>query len=199
MRFFVVPGFVLLTIISLVSAQPNKQSKKSDTPTILTTAQFVFVEPYLGPNNEGSIYDSNVSAEDRDAVTNVLEALEKWGYYKKAIRRSDADLVIFVRTGLVSHPYNSVHVQTGRQSPDAPSPKETAAGARNGVENGPSDDLFWVYWRNTDGKLNGPIWQESLKNGLATPKLVLFQNFKDEVTRKAAEQAKKKAPPQSNP
>jgi hypothetical protein len=51
MRFFVVPGFVLLTIISLVSAQPNKQSKKSDTPTILTTAQFVFVEPYLGPNN----------------------------------------------------------------------------------------------------------------------------------------------------
>jgi hypothetical protein len=199
MRFFLVPGFVLLTIISLVSAQPNKPSKKSDTPTILTTAQFVFVEPYLGPNNEGSIYDPNVSAEDRDAVTNVLEAFEKWGYYKKAMRRSDADLVIFVRTGLASHPYNSVHVQTGRQSPDAPSPTGTGGGARSGVENGPTDDLFWVYWRNTDGKLNGPIWQESLKDGLATPKLVLFQDFKDEVTKKAAEQAKKKAPPQGNP
>ena len=84
MRFVVVPGFVLLTIISFISAQSNKESKKSGIPAILTTAQFVFVEPYLGPNNEGSIYDPNVSAEDRDAVTNVLEALEKWGYYKKS-------------------------------------------------------------------------------------------------------------------
>ncbi len=199
MRFFVVPCFVLLTILSLVGAQSNKPPKKSDTATILTTAQSVFVEPYLGPSNEGSIYDPNVSADDRDAVANVLEALEKWGYYKKAMRRADADLVIFVRTGLASHPYNSVHVQTGRQSPDAPSPTGTGGGVRSGVENGPNDDLLWVYWRNTEGKLNGPIWQESLKDGLATPQLVLFQDFKEEVTKKAAEQAKKKASTQGKP
>ena len=83
MRFIIVSGFVLFAIVSVISAQSNKQPKKSDAPTILTTAQLVFVEPYLGPNNEGSIYDPNVSAEDRDAVTNVLDALDKWGYYKK--------------------------------------------------------------------------------------------------------------------
>ena len=35
-------------------------------------------------------------------------------------------------------------------------------------ENGPSDDIFRVYWRSTDGKLNGQIGK-SLKDGLATP------------------------------
>ena len=199
MRHRMVAGFALLAFISLANGQSTKQSKKSDAPAMLTSAQFVFVEPYLGPNAEGSIYDAKVSPEDRDAVTNVLGFLQKWGYYKVAIRRNQADLVIFVRTGRASHSYNGVHVQTGRTNPDAPSPTGTGVGVREGVEAGPDEDMFWVYWRTADGRLNGPIWQQNLKDGLNAPTLVLFQNFKDAVTTLLAQQAKKKTSPNSTP
>jgi hypothetical protein len=191
--------FALLALISLANAQSAKQSKKSDAPAMLTSAQFVFVEPYLGPNGEGSIYDAKVSPEDRDAVTNVLDSLQKWGYYKLATRRNQANLVIFVRTGRASHSYNGVHVQTGRTNPGAPSPTGVGVGAREGVEAGPDEDMFWVYWRTADDRLNGPIWQQNLKDGLDAPTLVLFQNFKDAVTALLAEQAKKKTAPSSTP
>jgi hypothetical protein len=193
MRRIMAPGFVLLAFISLVSAQSTKQSKKSDAPAMLTSAQSVFVEPYLDPAAEGSIYDAKVTPEDRDAVTNVLDSLQTWGYYKIAMRRNQADLVIFVRTGRASHSYSGVHVQTGRTDPNAPSPPGTGVGGCEGVEAGPDADMFWVYWRTGD-RLNGPIWQQNLKDGLNAPTLVLFQNFKDAVTTLLAQQAKKKAP-----
>jgi hypothetical protein len=191
-------GFVLLAFSSLANAQSTKQSKKSDTPAMLASAQFVFVEPYLGPAGNGSIYDAKVSPEDRDAVTNVLDALQKWGYYKVAMHRNEADLVIFVRTGRASRSYNGVHVQTGRTIPNAPSPAGTGVGGREGVEAGPDEDMFWVYWRKGD-QLNGPIWQQNLEDGLSVPKLVLFQNFKDAVTARLAQEAKKKTPSNSTP
>lgn len=191
MRRLIVLAFVLLAFTSLANAQSPKQSKKSDNSAMLTSAQFVFVEPYLGPAAEGSIYDAKVTPEDRDAVTNVLDSLQKWGYYKVAMRRNQADLVIFVRTGRASHSYSDVHVQTGRTDPSAPSPSGTGVGGREGVEAGPDEDMFWVYWRTGD-RLNGPIWQQNLKDGLNAPKLTLFQNFKDAVTALVAQQAKKK-------
>jgi hypothetical protein len=198
MRRLIVAAFVLSAFISLANAQSAKQSKKSDAPAILTSAQFVFVEPYLGPADNGSIYDSKVSPEDRDAVTNVLDALQKWGYYKVAMHRNEADLVIFVRTGRPPRSYNDVHLQTGRTNPNAPSPTATGIGGREGVEAGPDEDMFWVYWRKDD-QLNGPIWRQNLKDGLNAPALVLFQNFKDAVTARVAQQAKKKTPSNSTP
>ena len=199
MRTLIFPGLAFLLTVSFCSAQSIKGSNSTDMPAILVSAQSVFVEPY-SPTNEGSIYDPNVSADDRDAVTSVLEALQKWGYYKLAIRRREADIVVSVRRGRSSHSYSSVHVQTGRPSPDTPSQTTgTGIGTREGNEAGPNEDLFYVYWRNTEEKLNGPIWQQSVKDGLAMPKLVLFQTFKDEVTAKAVEQAKKKAAPKGTP
>jgi hypothetical protein len=104
-----------------------------------------------------------------------------------------------VRTAHASRSYGGVHIQTGRSDPNAPSPPGTGMGSREGVASGPDEDIFWVYWRSTDGKLNGPIWQQNLKNGLDSPTLVLFQNFKDAVTARLAEQAKKKTTPNSTP
>jgi hypothetical protein len=145
------------------------------------------------------VFGTSVSPEDRDAVNNVVDALQNWGLYKVAVRPNQADLVIFVRTGRASRSYNGVHVQTGRTDPNAPSPSATGGAGRDGIAAGPDEDMFWVYWRSTDGKLNGPIWQQNLKDGLDTPTLVLFQNFKDAVTARLAEQAKKKAPSNSTP
>jgi hypothetical protein len=168
MRYVIVPSLALLTFISLSSGQSAKPSKKSDAPAMLTTAHFVFVEPYLA-KGEGTIYDTSVSPEDRDAVNNVVDALQNWGLYKLAVHPNQADLVIFVRTGRATRSYNGVHVQTGRTTPDAPSPSATGGGGREGIAAGPDEDMFWVYWRSTDGKLNGPIWQQNLKDGLDAP------------------------------
>jgi hypothetical protein len=190
---FVIPCFALLSFISLASAQSTKPSKNPDAPAMLTTAQFVFVEPYVG-----SVYDASTSPEDRDAVNNVVDALHDWGYYKLALHAKQADLIIMVRTGRASRSYSGVHVQTGRIDPNAPSPPGTGLGGREGVAAGPDEDLFWVYWQK-DGKLNGPIWQQNLKNGLDGPTLVLFQNFKDAVIARIAEQAKKKTTPNNTP
>jgi hypothetical protein len=94
---FVISCFALLSFISLACAQSNKPSKNSDAPAMLTSAQFVFVEPYIG-----SIYDASTSPEDRDAINNVVDALHDWGYYKIAVRDRQADLIIMVRTGRAS-------------------------------------------------------------------------------------------------
>jgi hypothetical protein len=71
-------------------------------------------------------------------------------------------------------------------------------GGREGVETGPDEDMFWVYWRKDD-RLNGPVWQQTLKDGLNAPTLVLFQNFKDAVNARVAQEAKKKTPSSSTP
>ncbi len=88
MRYVVFPSLVPLTIISLASAQSGNQSKKPEPSGILVSAQFVFVEPYSGTDSTAAIYDPHVSAEDREAVANVQNAILKWGQYKLAIRRS---------------------------------------------------------------------------------------------------------------
>jgi hypothetical protein len=193
MTRFMIPGAVLLTLASLAASQSNKQSKPEPT-TILAAAQSIFVEPYLGPTNEGSIYDPRVNPDDRDAVTDVLDAIQKWGHYRLAFRRSEADIVVFVRKGRLASPLGGVHVDSGHPSPSNPTHSGgPGEGTLNGVEAGPNEDLFWVYSRNPEGKLIGPIWQESLKDGLKAPQLVLFQKFKDDVNTSIAELAKKKA------
>lgn len=126
-------------------------------------------------------------------MNNVVDALHDWGYYKLALHAKQADLIIMVRTARPSRSYSGVHVQTGRTDPNVPSPPGTGVGGREGVEAGPDEDIFWVYWRKGD-RLNGPIWQQNLKDGLNAPTLVLFQNFKDAVTTLLAQQAKKKVP-----
>jgi hypothetical protein len=41
------------------------------------------------------------------------------------------------------------------------------------------DDLFFVYLVNEDGSLIGPIWIHHQKDGLDTPDIPLFQQFKE--------------------
>ena len=44
-----------------------------------------------------------------------------------------------------------------------------------GVQVGPPDDLLWVYTRNPDGTLSGPIWMKSEAEGLRSHNVPLLE------------------------
>ena len=94
-------GLVLLSFAAFA------QTKQEKSPQVLLNAQYVYVEPLV---SDGKLADPNVSAEDRQAVTNVSKAIEKWGQYKLTAQRGEAELVIAVRVGRVASTYQGGHV-----------------------------------------------------------------------------------------
>jgi hypothetical protein len=178
--------FVGLVLLASVACAQTKQQK---TPQLLLNAQYVYVEPLL---DDGKFADPNVSPEDRQAVTNVTGAIEKWGQYKLAARRSEADLVISVRKGRVASTYRGGHVGI-RTSPTG-GPPTTEAGPITRSETGPKQDVLWVFALNPDGTLAGPYWKDGQDRGLETPNLALFQRFKKDISEAIAAQNKKRKP-----
>jgi hypothetical protein len=194
MRYAMFPSLVAITFASLASGQSGNQAKKPSA--ILATAQFVSVEPYSGTDSPAAINDPHVSVEDREAVANVQKAILNWGQYKITIRRSEADLVVFVRKGRIASANGGIHVHAGNRNSTPGGPTQSddhAVGGLGGGEIGPNEDIFWVYSQDPDGKLTGPIWRKNLKDGLDPQELVLFEKFKKDVATSIASQAKNQA------
>jgi hypothetical protein len=180
MHYWGFPGFLMLIFLPLCAAQSGPQSRKLEPLAILASAKFVFVEAFDGPDGPGLVRDPRITSEDREAVENVQNAVQRWGYYILTFRRSEADLVVFVRRG---HPVNvqsGGHTGNGIPLSNQPSPVGTGANV----------DMFCVYSLDPQGKLSGPLWQKNLKDGLSAPKMVLFKDFKNDVTRSAPPQAR---------
>lgn len=182
-RKSLIVGFVLLAPVAFA------QTKQQKTPQLLLNAQYVYVEPLL---DDGKFAGPNVSPEDRQAVTNVTYAIEEWGQYKLAARRSEANLVIAVRKGRAASAYHGGHV--GIHTSPTGGPPKTEAGPVTGGETGPKQDLLWVFALNPDGTLAGPYWKNAQDNGLETPTLALFQQFKKDISEAIAAQNKKRKP-----
>src|ERR1700741_2751210 len=113
-----------LVLFGCVAFARTKQEKP---PQILLSARYVYVEALL---DDGRSAGPNVSPEDRQAVANVTHAIEKWGQYKIAARRSEADLVIAVRKGRVASAYDGGHV--GIHTSPTGGPLTTEAGPISG-------------------------------------------------------------------
>ncbi len=186
MRYFVFPGLVMLICLSLSGAQSGQQSKKPEPLAILASAKFIFVEAFDGPDSPGAVRDPRVTPEDREAVANVQNAVQNWGYYILTIRRSEADLVVFVRKGRVVNIRSANSAGNGIPSsrPLSPSQKPEA-GFVPVADSSPNVDMICVYSQNPQGKLSGLLWQKNLKDGLSAPKLVLFKDFKNDVVSSA--------------
>ena len=176
MRYFAFPGLLLFIFASLSSGQSTHKSKKTEPLAFLASSKFVFVEPIDSPI---------VTSEDRQAAANVEQAIQKWGYYHLAMRQSEADLVIFVRKGRTVGADVGVHV--GHQPSESSPAHHLNVGVFAGADAGTNADVFCVYFR----QLSSPVWQKELKDGLDAPKMVLFNDFRDDVTVAAARQTKK--------
>ncbi len=190
MRYFVFPGLVMLICLPLCNAQSGPQSKMPEPLAILATAKFVFVEAFDGPDSPGSVRDPRVTPEDREAVENVQNALHNWGYYLIATRRSEADLVVFVRKGRVANADSGDHAGNGQKR---------EAGLVAAADASANVDMLCVYSLNPQGKLSGPLWQKNLKDGLSPPKMVLFKDLKNDAISGPPLQAKEKTPLAATP
>jgi len=88
-------GFVFLLMFSAatVYAAPAVSSRIPDFPKTLINARFVYVTSYDGNQFRPELLD-----QDRQAISNVQDALQKWGHFIIVYKPSEADMVVAVQS-----------------------------------------------------------------------------------------------------
>ena len=179
---------VLLCGSSLLAAQ---HKKKPAVSAIFQNARYVYVQA-----QDGDITNPRLFPEDRQAISDVEDAIRDWHRYSLAINPSQADLIIIVRKGrlaaLQGHggisagPHPMPPMAPGGQNPSQngsqnPSQNQDADQIGGRAEVGPDSDLLRVYGTNPDGKRIGPIWTGEQPDGLGAPDVPLLQQLKSAV------------------
>jgi hypothetical protein len=118
----------------------------------------------------------------------VQNALKDWNRYLVTVKRREAEILVVVRKGRIASVNGSIggnvgggrsesgpHDELGSNQPKAEGGDEAGVGP----EVKGRDDLFFVYLVSPDGSLTGPIWIRRQKDGLDTPDIPLFKQFKE--------------------
>ena len=167
------------------------KDKKPTVPAVLAHAQYVYVEAV-----DGQEFDPNLYPEDRMAIADVRDALDKWKRYTLTTERDQAELVIVVRRGRAASADVGVRTppagrgQVGIGQPNAGGPNGAPNGGsiggpavQMGGEVGPADDFFEVCLVDTNGRKGTSLWERTMPDGLSAPRVMLFQQFKDAVDK----------------
>ena len=156
-------------------------------PKAILISRYLYVEAW-----DGDFFNPHVLSEGRKAIVDVQDALRVWNRYVITVKRREAELLVVVRKGRFASVRGSVggnagsgpgesgpHDDRGSTQPKA----EGGVTAGVGAEVGSKDDLFYVYLYlvNQDGSLWGPIWMHHQKDGLDTPDIPLFKQFKESI------------------
>jgi hypothetical protein len=160
-KAFLLTGVAVALATALAMGQ-SKPKKSATLPDFFLNATYVYVEAY-----DGNEYDPRLLPEDRKAIADVADAVQKWGRYHLTLRREEADILIQVRKGRLASAQGRVGVSVGTvpnggQLPPS-SRTETSTNVGAGVEAGPPNDLLWVYTVDPKGNLSGPYWRKSEK------------------------------------
>lgn len=84
----------LLLIAGAAFAAPNAQAPKVEPfPGTLINARYVYVTAY-----DGGQFNINLLPEDRQAISAVQEAIQKWGHYIVVYRPDQADMILAVQS-----------------------------------------------------------------------------------------------------
>jgi hypothetical protein len=166
--------FLLLILPFAANAQD-----KAPISAVVRNATYICVMTY-----SGDMLNPEVTPEDRHAVANIEQAIEKWGRYKLVYNRGEADLMLVVRTGRTAEVHGGVQVGT---STDRPRGKTYSIGA----EAGDPQDTLEAYL-GSQGTNGPPLWRGRAKNGLKLPEVRLMQEF-----RSCVEAAEKSNRPKS--
>src|SRR5580700_7469056 len=84
-------SFIVLAAITALAAPNPSAVKVPAFPGILANARYVYVASY-----DGDQFDSNLLPEDRDAIGDVQNAIQKWGKLTIVYQPSEADIIILV-------------------------------------------------------------------------------------------------------
>ena len=87
---------VLLFLAVAALAKPAKTSSPQNVPAFpgtLINARYVYVTSY-----DGDQFSSNLLPEDRQAISTVQDAMQKWGKFILVYRPEEADIVLMVQS-----------------------------------------------------------------------------------------------------
>jgi len=184
-------------ITSVASAQTPSNQQVQVPTAILLNSRHVYVEAW-----DGDFFNPHLLPEDRKAILDVQNALQDWNRYLVTVKRRDAEILVVVRKGRIVTVNAGVGGNIG-SGPDERGPREELGSNQPKAEGGDKagvgpevagrDDLFFVYLVNQNGSLIGPIWIHHQKDGLDTPGIPLFKQFKESIEA-AAKVATSKAP-----
>lgn len=85
-------GWLLALFLLFVSCTAALAQEPKVMPQLVVQARFVYVTTY-----DGNQWSPNLLPEDRQAVTDVQDALKKWGKYIVVYRPEDADIILAVQ------------------------------------------------------------------------------------------------------
>jgi hypothetical protein len=91
---FVAVMCLMVTTLSIAASKPPKPAVSQSVPKFpgtLVNARYVYVTSY-----DGDQYDLNLLPEDRQAISSVQDALQKWGKFTLVYQPQQADIVLMV-------------------------------------------------------------------------------------------------------
>ena len=83
--------FIVMLAISAAAAPSPNVAKVPAFPGTLANARYVYVASY-----DGDQFDPNLLPEDREAISAVQNAIQKWGKLTIVYRPAEADITILV-------------------------------------------------------------------------------------------------------
>ncbi len=177
---------LLLTSSGVVFSQGKSKKNAPQLPAAFRTATYFYVE-----SMDGGPFNPRLLPEDRQAIFDVQNEIQDWGRYKLALDRHDADLVFVVRKGRIASVSGMAGISGGTNHPQSSKPVDPADASQTttgdsatvGVrgEAGPPNDLLRVFMVKAGGGLLGPIWQNTVKDGLNEPDIPLLKDLIEEI------------------
>jgi hypothetical protein len=154
----------------------------------VANARFVMVT-----TERGDPFDPRTDSEDRRAVGDIQSMITQWKAFTLVYRQDQADIVIAVRTAGRVRANTGVQVSNHKPAPGSTNPKDTsvsvspilAADASSAKE-----DLLSVYDAH-DYPTSTVLWRGQQHDGLASPNIPLFDQFKKEVEKASSARNKK--------
>lgn len=101
-------GAILLLAFAPVFAYARKKTTKPELSALFNQAQYVYLQAM-----DGSEFNPNLLLEDRQAIADVMSAIQGWKRYVLVDERSQADLVFVVREGRLATARGKVEINRG--------------------------------------------------------------------------------------
>jgi hypothetical protein len=93
-RILFVAATMVLALGAMAAPKSNRTSQAvPQFPGTLVNARFVYVTSY-----DGDLFNANLLPEDRQAITTVQDAMQKWGKFTLVYDARKADIVLAVQS-----------------------------------------------------------------------------------------------------
>ena len=180
----------VLPVFPLVLLYLTGYAQAQDLSAQLLHAQYV---AFGYETAQGFVSDSSIEAftsptitpQDREALSNVRKAMEKWKRYVTVVDPGAAEMLVAVRAGHRGSAYvggRIGHVPRGTVP-------GSASGPVVGAELGPAEDYLAIYAAE-NGREGVQLWRQTEEDGLEGKNPPLFQSFKKDVESLAKKMAK---------